>query len=331
MKYFLKRCGFQELGSVGEDGKAKRGRYLMSSLHNEVVSFFPPLTRDIPNDTAILAVVPLYLGKKTFCSYVYHNSKFTGTKAKHPRNEYRIYLNEEVEGHIHRFSAGDIVVFRKGSDSAHSNTRSEEDFYYVDVISNHSSSTYLRLSMAIEEYPINGGYGILEGVINEFETKVAELENSQYTADVYVDESVIDRINKSTEKNKENIFNAATFRDFVLAGYGNACAVTGQKINGYMGEGLDVVYIRPREDGGTCMPNNGIPLERGLSMAFVQGKFTLSNDYEVVEHPSNDLEMVKKYRGKQIRVPHVIFFRPSLESIEYHRKFIFGSFANDRR
>ena len=26
MNYFLKKCGFQELGSVGDDGKPKRGR-----------------------------------------------------------------------------------------------------------------------------------------------------------------------------------------------------------------------------------------------------------------------------------------------------------------
>ena len=88
MKYFLKCCGFQELGSVGEDGKAKRGRYLMSSQCDEVVDFFPPLSIEIPNDTALLPIVPLYTRLKTYASYVYHNSKYTGSKAKHPRNEY---------------------------------------------------------------------------------------------------------------------------------------------------------------------------------------------------------------------------------------------------
>ena len=48
MRYFLKCCGFQELGSVGEDGKAKRGRYLMSSQNDAVVDFFPPLSIEIP-------------------------------------------------------------------------------------------------------------------------------------------------------------------------------------------------------------------------------------------------------------------------------------------
>ena len=113
MKYFLKCCGFQELGSVGEDGKAKRGRYLMSSQCDEVVDFFPPLSIEIPNDTALLPFVPLYTRLKTYASYVYHNSKYTGSKAKHPRNEYRIYLNSELENHQLYISAEDIIVMRK--------------------------------------------------------------------------------------------------------------------------------------------------------------------------------------------------------------------------
>ena len=115
MRYFLKRCGFQELGSVGEDGKPKRGRYLMSSKTDEVVDFFPPLSIEIPNDTAMLPIIPLYTRLKTYCSYVYHNSKYTGTTAKHARNEYRIYLNNEIENHQLYFTSEDIVIMRKST------------------------------------------------------------------------------------------------------------------------------------------------------------------------------------------------------------------------
>ena len=84
MIYFLKCCGFQELGSVGEDGKAKRGRYLMSSQHDSVVDFFPSLSIEIPNDTALLPIVPLYTRLKTYASYVYHNSKYTDPEKQSP-------------------------------------------------------------------------------------------------------------------------------------------------------------------------------------------------------------------------------------------------------
>lgn len=328
MRYFLKRCGFQELGSVGEDGKAKRGRYLMSSQHDEVVDFFPALSIEIPNDTALLPIIPLYSRSKTYCSYVYHNSKYTGTKAKHPRNEYRIYLNSELEGHKLYFEAEDIVIFRKGMHPSYDKDGYEEEFYYIDVIKDHASGNYVRLSRIIEEYPIRGGYGIYDGVLEGFEEKVKAFENGQVITDIHIDKSVTDRINKSTEQNKENIFNPATFRDFVLAGYGNACAVTGQSAESVLGEGIDVVYIRPKTAGGSCFPSNGIALTNKLSVAFVQGMFTLSDDYEVNVHAEVKDEELKGFHLKQIRVPPNPFFKPDLDSIHFHREHIYGSFRN---
>lgn len=166
MRYFLKRCGFQELGSVGEDGKAKRGRYLMSSKNDEVIDFFPPLSIEIPNDTAMLPIIPLYSRLKTYCSYVYHNSKYTGTLAKHARNEYRIYLNNEIENHQLYFSSEDIVIFRKSQMASFDESGEEQEVYFLDVVKNHSSAQYLRLSKIIESYPIKGGYGMYDGELD---------------------------------------------------------------------------------------------------------------------------------------------------------------------
>lgn len=326
MRYFLKRCGFQELGSVGEDGKAKRGRYLMSSQHDEVVDFFPPLSIEIPNDTALLPIIPLYTRMKTYCSYVYHNSKYTGTTAKHPRNEYRIYLNSELEGHKMYFAAEDIVIFRKGQHYMFDKEGTEEEFYYMDVVKDHSSGIYVKLSKLIEEYPIKGGYGIYDGELKSFEEKVKALEAGEVASDIHIDKSVTDRIDKSTVENKENIFNAATFRDFVLAGYGNACAVTGQTAGGLFGEGIDVVYIRPRMAGGSCFPNNGIALSKSISLMFVQGMFTLSKDFEIKVHPDVVDDELKKLHLRQIRVPPNKFFRPDQENLRYHREYVYGSF-----
>ena len=198
MIYFLKSCGFQELGSVGEDGKAKRGRYLMSSQHDAVVDFFPPLSIEIPNDTALLPVVPLYTRLKTYVSYVYHNSKYTGTEAKHPRNEYRIYLNNEIEDHQLYFCAEDIVIMRRSTTPSISEDGQEQYVYYLDVVKDHTSGEYLRLSRIIENYPIRGGYGMFDGEIDFFEKKVAAFENDQQATDIHIDKSVTDRIRRST-------------------------------------------------------------------------------------------------------------------------------------
>lgn len=326
MLYFLKSCGFQELGSVGSDGKAKRGRYLMSSQNDLVVDFFPHLSIEISNDTALLPIIPLYTGLKTYANYVYHNSKYTGTEAKHPRNEYRIYLNNELEDHQLYFCAEDIVIMRKSTVPSISESGEEQYVYYLDVVKNHSSGEYLQLSRIIENYPIKGGYGMYDGELDFFEERVHELESSEIRTDIQIDKSVTDRINKSTEENKANIFNPATFRDFVLVGYGNACAITGQISNGIIGSGVDVVYIMPKAVGGSCMPSNGIALAKQLSLAFIQGEFTLSDRFEVLVHPDSKNEVLKEYNLKQMRVPPNKFFQPSAESIKYHREHVYGSF-----
>ena len=43
MKYYFKRLGHQELGSV-KNGKAQRGRYIYISKDENVVDIFPPLS-----------------------------------------------------------------------------------------------------------------------------------------------------------------------------------------------------------------------------------------------------------------------------------------------
>lgn len=328
MKYFLKKCGFQELGSVGADGKAKRGRYLMSSLKDEVVDFFPPLSIEIPNDTALLPVIPLYTGEKTYCSYVYHNSKYTGTTASHPRNEYRIYLNSEIEAHQLYFAAEDIVIFRKKRINDAVVDEQEQCIYYVDLLKDHSNPEYLKLSQYIDQYPIRGGYGIFDGVLDFFEERVNMIEAGEFVSDIHIDKSVTNRISNSTDENRMNIFNEATFRDFVLAGYGNACAITGQKVDGLFGNDVNVVYIRPKYKGGSCLPSNGLALVNRLSLPFIEGKFTLSDDYEVIVHPESDLDELNEYANKQIRIPPNSFFMPDKANLEFHRSEIYGNFLN---
>ena len=198
------------------------------------------------------------------------------------------------------------------------------------MLKDHSTVDYLRLSRFIEEYPIRGGYGMFEGEIDFFEEKVAAYESDKKITDIHIDKSVTDRISKSSEESRNNIFNPATFRDFVLAGYGNACAITGQLAEGNFEVGVDVVYIKPKAEGGSCFPNNGIALSKQLSLAFVRGEFTLSERFEVITHPDSDNELLKYYHLKQIRVPQNKFFQPAEENLVYHRQMVYGSFKKRR-
>ena len=299
----------------------------MSSQNDAVVDFFPPLSIEVPNDTALLPIVPLYTRKKTYASYVYHNSKYTGTKAKHPRNEYRIYLNNELEAHQLYFRAEDIVVMRKSTFPSMDKAGEEQYVYYMDVVKDHSSALYLMLNKIIEDYPIQGGYGMYDGELDFFENQVKMFEEGHFNTDIHIDKSVTDRIKKSSDEKQEYIFNPATFRDFVLAGYGNACAVTGITAEGILGMGVDVVYIMPRAAGGSCMPSNGIALSKELSLAFVRGEFTLSPQFEIIVHPESSNDFIREYQYRQIRVPPNAFFQPAQESLRYHREKIYGAFA----
>lgn len=321
MRYFLKKCGFQELGSIGDDGKPKRGRYLMISMDDDILGFFPPLSRTILNDGTVLPIIALYTGRKTYCNYIYHNDKFNGSTAKHKRNEYRIYLNKELEDNQYLFEAQDIIIMRSKDVESVDGQR----IYYMDILQDHSSGDYIWLSRYLEDYPINGGYALYDGELPFFEQKVRSLAEKEYDSDIVIDPSVTKRIERSNVQSYENLFNPATFRDFVLVGYGNACAITGTKLENTLGIGIDVVYIKPRTVGGSCLPSNGIPLASNYSLLFVQGHFTLTNDYEIVVHPQSNSEALKNL-PTQIRIPPKRLFQPDIDSLSYHREYVFGSF-----
>ena len=322
MKYFLKRCGFQELGSVGEDGKAKRGRYLMSSLNQEVVDFFPRLSKSIPNDMVLLPIIPLYHPILTYCRYVYHNSKFTGTGSKNPRNEYRIYLNNEIENNQLYFSAEDIAIFRKSKICLPDKQKGVIPVYYVDLVKDHSSKQYFTLSKIIEKYPIRGGYGMFEGCLDFFEKKVANIDDA-------TDNDTQSLSETSNGSGTPDIFNSSNFRDFVMLGYNNTCAISGVSSKDVSNNIIDVVYIRPTSCGGSYKPDNGIALNKELSLAFVTGKISLNDQFEVMVHPECHEISLKKYQYKQIRVPSNYMFAPDKDNLRFHRENIYGKFKRN--
>ncbi|WP_256200787.1 hypothetical protein [Virgibacillus halodenitrificans] len=112
----MKKLGHQELGSISKVGdKPSRGRYIYISKDEKVLSFFPPLSRYVKNDSSLLPIIPLYLPtpKKVYCNYIYHNDKYNGSTSKRPRNEYRIYSNNALEMEQYLFEADDIIVVKK--------------------------------------------------------------------------------------------------------------------------------------------------------------------------------------------------------------------------
>lgn len=320
MRYYLKKCGFQELGSV-KNGKAQRGRYLLTSMSKEVLGMFPPLSEAQLNDSALLPVIPLYSGKKVYCTYVYHNDKFHGSTAAHPRNEYRIYLNKELEEQQLLFSENDIIIMRAQEITEEDETQT---VYYLDYLRNNGTALYDKLDKVIESYPINGGYGIFEGIIPEFEEKVSKLAKPD-DCEVAIDNTVTNKIATSVD-NMASLFNTVSFRDFIMVGYDNLCAITGTVIRYESYMNLEAAHIKPKSHGGLFLPNNEMALCRDLHWAFDKGFFTLDDDLKVVVHPKIESEYLNSFNGKQIRIPSNQFFVPDLDNVRYHRENVYGLF-----
>ena len=325
--YYLKKCGHQELGSVGADGRPNRGRYLLTSMNEEVLSFFPPLSIAQMNDSALLPIVPLYSGEKVYCSFVYHNDKFHGSTATHPRNEYRLYLNKSLEGDTLRFLENDIVVFRKEEIIEDGMT---QNVYLLDLVHNDNSAYYRDLDRIITDFPIRGGYGIYNGTLPDFEIRAERVLNQQNTITV-IDETVTRRIEEAPTNAIAGLFNAVTFRDFVMTGYNNLCAITGTVIK-YQGfTNLEAAHIKPRSHGGLFLPNNGMALCRDLHWAFDKGFFTLTDDLKIQVHPRIESDYLRSFDNHSIRIPSNPFFVPDIENIRYHRESVYGLFLTTGR
>lgn len=325
--YYLKKCGHQELGSMGADGRPNRGRYLLTSMNEEVLSFFPPLSVAQMNDSALLPIIPLYSGEKVYCSFVYHNDKFHGSTAVHPRNEYRLYLNKSLEGDTFRFLENDIVVFRKEEMTEDGMT---QNVYLLDLVHNDNSAYYRELDRIITDFPIRGGYGIYKGTLPDFEIHAEKILNQQNTVTV-IDETVTRRIEETPTNAIAGLFNAVTFRDFVMTGYNNLCAITGTVIK-YQGfTNLEAAHIKPRSHGGLFLPNNGLALCRDLHWAFDKGFFTLTDDLKIQVHPQIESDYLRSFNNQSIRIPSNPFFVPDAENIRYHRESVYGLFLTTGR
>jgi hypothetical protein len=324
MKYFLKKCGSQELGSVGASGRPRRGRYLLISMNPEVLSFFPPLSTAQLNDFVPVACKPLFgEERKAYCNFVYHNNKFHGSSAKHPRNEYRLYLNKNLESGQNLFVKDDILVFRKENET---DINSSLYIEYIPV----GSSYYTFFDQKIADSGLAGGYAIYEGNFQEMEAKIAgERENGE---NISIDKKIIKAFDDAPDTpNAADLFNQVMFRDFLLVGYNGLCAVTRTVIRHGVLMNIEAAHIRPHAHHGNYLPSNGLMLSRDLHWAFDKGFFTITDNYKVKIHKDSNSSFLAPFEGRDLFIPEDPFFRPNLENIKWHRDNVFGTFRNIRK
>lgn len=122
------------------------------------------------------------------------------------------------------------------------------------------------------------------------------------------------------------------FRDVVLSNYDRTCAVTGQKFVYSDTVEADAAHIIAKGNRGTDDPRNGLSLSRSVHWAFDQGIFTLSDQYEVILHPSAKQASVSAFPllemdRKRILLPSDSAYLPHPEALAWHRSERFGLFA----
>lgn len=321
--FYIKKLNKQELGyRKGIPGKA--GRYIYVS--KKATEFFPYLSRQVTNDSVLLPLVLPGFGRKAYCRYVYHNDKFT--KDTGTRDEYRIYLNSDVDPGSCFFKADDIVVLeQRGTNHI--------DRVYILYHFRSDSSNYSELNALLKKNKIDnyGNHALCNDIPMLQGGSLIESEEFP----VYFADDVIDAIREeqrefehSVEEVKEgqgsHLFNSVSFREFVLFAYGYRCAITGEVIQ-YKGlNNLEAAHIKPKAHNGTFLPSNGLALSRDMHWAFDKGMITISETYQVQVH-----ELVRKgsigcYHNKEIFMPSDEYFQPNIEFIRYHQNNIFGLF-----
>ena len=106
-KYYLKKLTSNELGY--RKGKLTNGQ--MFYISKQAADFFPPLSKEVNNDSAMLEFNVEYKEDPIFLNLVYHNDKFN--REDGTRDEYRIYLNREIAPDDFFFRPGDIIVIER--------------------------------------------------------------------------------------------------------------------------------------------------------------------------------------------------------------------------
>lgn len=323
--FYIKKLGSQELGSPKADGTTARGRYIYITKAYD--NFFPQLSKTVVNDTVLIPVIPEFSEQKIYSSFVYHNDKHS--TAHGTRDEFRFYLNKDVDLNRNYFDVDDIVVFER----LDTGTLIPIYFLYKFQPTNPNYST---LNSIITNSPIKGGHALFNEDLGFIPIREINFDE----ATVIIPEEVKATVNKEQEQilkvEEENIedtkganlFNSISFRDFVLLAYQYKCAITGKVIRYNNLLNLEAAHIQPKAHTGTFLPCNGIALCRDMHWAFDKGFFTIDDDFKVVVHEKVQSTILSEYHNKKIFVPTEQYFQPEKKFLSHHRKNVFGIFLH---
>ena len=342
--YYIHKVGHQEMGSKkSPDDKPKRGRYFLVAM--SCLDFFPHISSVVMNDKAILSIVPMRekgQDKKVYCTLEYHNQKHADISyvGENPRNEYRIYMNEDIDPSRKFFVKDDLAVFErfeKDGELFYSLTRiSPTHEKYAELLSTVAAKdTRSHSNLVIEEE-----YDFIRKPQIDDITEIVISDKAKKAIEE-VSESVLKTETKEGHREDDNefeddmgssFFNSVLFRDLVMNAYQYKCAITGKAIRYKDLLNLETAHIKAKAHQGTYLPCNGIAMSRDMHFAFDKGFFTITDDYKVMvsENLKGDW-FYEEFNGKPIFVPKEDFYKPNKEYLAHHRREVFNTFKQIRQ
>lgn len=348
-RFYIHKVGHQEMGSINTRGeKPSRGRYFLIS--KSCLDFFPHISSVVMNDKVIVSIIPMIHGKereRVLCTMDYHNQKFSDIEytGKNPRNEVRLYMNNEIDPDKEYFFKGDYAVFERFD--------VEGDTYYTLTRITPENKRSGQLQSILDNYDkrfhanavIDTVFDFIEApVVDEVsdvivtdEAKKVIMSESDLLLNSYGAQVSNDEEENSLEESMGcSIFNSSLFHDLVMNAYQYRCAVTGKVIRYKEGNvdlfNLEAAHIKPQAHQGTFLPCNGIAMCRDMHFAFDKGFFCISDDYRVIV--SEKLKgnwFYEEYNGKKIFVPKEPFYRPLNIFLKHHRENVFDKFRQIRK
>lgn len=348
-RFYIHKVGHQEMGSINNRGeRPSRGRYFL--VGKNCLDFFPHVSSVVMNDKVIVSIVPMIHGKereRVLCTMDYHNQKYADIEyiGAHPRNEVRLYMNNEIDPDKQYFFKGDFAVFER--------IEEKKDVYYsLTKIEAGNEKCGLLQRILDENDKRHHANAVIETVLDFIEKpSLEELSDVVVTEEARKvikteSESLLNSYDqKVADEDEENsveesmgysIFNSSLFHDLVMNAYQYRCAVTGKVIRYKDGNvdlfNLEAAHIKPQAHQGTFLPCNGIALSRDMHYAFDKGFFSITDDYKVIV--SEKLKgnwFYEEFNGKEIFVPKEPFFRPLNIFLKHHRENVFDKFRQIRK
>src|SRR3990167_4347995 len=324
---YLQKLNANELGYRG-DKPGGAGRFFLVS--KSCISFFPPLSELALNDHVLLETIPPFSDEVVLSNYVYHNSKYATNVEAENRNEYRFYLNSATDPSSSYYEPGDIVVFIKilPQDNAYPvyklfRYKITDPNYQklLEQIEKNDARSHSKALVPLKDLTFLDGLEPISIGRKVIPPEIIEGSFNEPVEQVPVQEE--DKIDTT------QVIRSRSFRDLTLYFYEDRCAVTGRDlvIEYKDFKNLEAAHILARAAGGGSHPSNGMALERNLHWAFDKGFFTLTEDYKVEVHAdAMHVPYLKEKHGATIFIPQDRRSAPNKDSIEWHRKNVFGLF-----